>query len=122
VVAQMGQNIKAKYFEIDYMLEITFTYVKMLKNYLLSLTRDIRNFLYSRGILLLIFFEYLCYKTFAVISATGKNDNFCLDSFPPLTRLSGIKRDVQSAENFTGFSETIRQLPYKNFLDKNFIH
>jgi len=107
----MGQNIKAKYFEIDYMLEITFTIIVMLKNYLLSLTRDIRKFLYVCGILLIIFFEYLCYKTFAVISETGKNDNFCLE-----------KRGVQSAENFTEFSETIRQLPSNKKLDKKFIH
>ena|SRR5204863_1247360 len=111
VVAQMGQNIKAKYFEIDYMLEITFTYIFMLKFYLLSLTRDIRNFLYVCGILIIIFFEYLCYKTFVVSSETSKNNNFCLE-----------KRDVQSAENLTGFSETIRQLPSNNKLDKKFIH
>lgn len=105
----MGLNIKANYFEIDYMLEIIFTYINMLKDYLLLLTRDIRNFLYSCGIFLLIFFKYLCYKTFAVSSETGKNDNLCFNT-----------RDVQSAENFTGFSETIRQLPFKKILNKNF--
>jgi hypothetical protein len=142
VVAQMGQDIKAKYFEIDYMLETTFRYFNMLKDYLLLLTRDIRDFLYSCGILSpltlwggLIFFKYLCYKTFAVSSETGKNNNFCFSSsnpFPPSHISTKVgcglwlgkerEKDVQSAENFTGFSETIRQLPSKKILDTKFIH
>lgn len=103
VVAQMGQNIKL-YSEIDYMLETTSLVIC-----LLLITQYLRNNLDVSGKYILLFNSPVELKSKGPAKSTvGENDKFTHLNFK-------IFREVQSAENFLGFSETIRQLPSFSF-------
>jgi LAGLIDADG endonuclease len=102
----MGQNIKF-YSAIDYMLETT-----SLGICLLLITQYLRNNLDVSGEFNLLFnspWDFLSHGPGE--SAVGEKDKFSLLIFFK-------NRGVQSAENFLGFSETIRQLPSFSTLGK----
>src|ERR1700692_3228512 len=113
----MGQNIKL-YSAIDYMLETTSLVIC-----LLLLTQYLRNNLDVSGKYNLLFNSPVDLKLLGPAGSTvGENDKFTLLNFLN-------NRGVQSAENFLGFSETIRQLPsfstlggYRDKEELNFFH
>lgn len=95
----MGQNIKL-YSAIDYMLETTSLVIC-----LLLITQYLRNNLDVSGKFNLLFNSPVDWKSQGPAESTvGEKDKFTLLNFLNY-------RGVQSAENFLGFSETIRQLP-----------
>ena len=107
VVAQngKGQNLKLNS-AIDYMLENT-----SLVNCLLLITHNLRKNLDVSGKNILLFNNLKVYKILrSMFSTIGENDNLTLSK----------DKDVQSAENLLGFSETIRQLPSFSKLNEKF--
>jgi LAGLIDADG endonuclease len=114
----MGQNIKF-YSAIDYMLETTSLVIC-----LLLITQYLRNNLDVSGEFHLLFnspWGFLSHGPGE--SAVGEKDKFTLLKFLEKNR------GVQSAENFLGFSETIRQLPsfpilggFRDKEEENFFH
>ena len=113
----MGQNIKL-YSAIDYMLETTSLVIC-----LLLITQYLRKNLDVSGKYNLLVNSPVDLKLLGPAESTvGENDKFTLLKFLN-------NRGVQSAENFLGFSETIRQLPsfsplggYRDKEEQNFFH
>lgn len=87
VVAQMGLLSGDRYLEIDYMLETMFLNLNLLL------------YLYYLG-----FFTPLDAKILLGVNNSENSERFVFNKFEDT--------DIQSAENFSGFSETIRQLSY----------
>ena len=87
VVAQMGLLFGDRYLEIDYMLETMFLNLNLLL------------YLYYLG-----FFIPLDAKMLLEVNNSENGKRFVFNKFEDT--------DIQSAENFSGFSETIRQLSY----------
>jgi len=89
VVAQMGLLSGDRYLEIDYMLETIFLNLNLLLC------------LYYLG-----FFIPLDVKMLLKVNNSKNSERFVFNKFE--------NTDIQSAENFLGFSETIRQLSFDN--------
>ena len=101
---EMGQNIKLCS-AIDYMLGTISLVI-----YLLLITQYLRNNLDVSGKFYLLFNSPLYFQLEGPAESTvGENDKLTLME---MEKLVLHYRGIQSAENFIGFSETIRQLPF----------